>query len=394
MPGLSLYFSLRERLRVNWQCRVWQRSLDVHALALAAALALALLAAGLQPDEARASRSPTSAQERAQRLAAAGNHAEAAQAYADLAAQSPADHDNYELLSAEQWVLANNIGAAKQAFAAVSPEARTSMPASRALVAAEIALAERDGATAIHELDTIPVPTSPQLAQSYWWLRGKAAFLTGHPVEGTRAFVERERYIADPQSPAREPRGAARAAARRGPARRIAEGPAENRSASSPGGSRSARSPSRWRAIPCAPRRRSPIGSAHSRSIPAPNPDSRSRGPSGPRFAVRRQISAPSLPGFPNRSRCCCRYRAAPRASASPCATASSPLICSRIRPPVRCSKSTTPPPSPWPAPTGMPSMTARRSWWVRSPRRMSLRWCRCAPPGRPSSRSIFSPTR
>ena len=49
-------------------------------------------------------------------------------------------------------------------------------------------------------LDTIPVPTSPQLAQSYWWLRGKAAFLTGHPVEGTRAFVERERYIADAQA--------------------------------------------------------------------------------------------------------------------------------------------------------------------------------------------------
>ena len=130
----------------------------------------------------------------------AGNHAQAAQAYADLAAQSPGDRDNYELLSAEQWVLANNIEQAKQAFAAVSPEARTTMPASRALVAAEIALAERDGATAIHELDTIAVPTSPQLAQSYWWLRGKAAFLTGHPVEGTRAFVERERYIADAQA--------------------------------------------------------------------------------------------------------------------------------------------------------------------------------------------------
>jgi outer membrane PBP1 activator LpoA protein len=168
-------------------------------LALAAALALVLLLPAcslVKPEQAE----PSSAQERAQRLAVAGNHAKAAQAYADLAAQSPADRDNYELLSAEQWVLANNIEQAKQAFAAVSPEARTTMPASRALVAAEIALAERDGATAIHELDTIAVPTSPQLAQSYWWLRGKAAFLTGHPVEGTRAFVERERYIADAQT--------------------------------------------------------------------------------------------------------------------------------------------------------------------------------------------------
>jgi uncharacterized protein len=167
-------------------------------LALAAlALSLLLPACSLvKPEQPE----PSSAQERAQRLAVAGNHAQAAQAYADLAAQSPADRDNYELLSAEQWVLANNIEQARQAFAAVSPEARTTMPASRALVAAEIALAERNGADAIHELDTIAVPTSPQLAQSYWWLRGKAAFLTGHPVEGTRAFVERERYIADAQS--------------------------------------------------------------------------------------------------------------------------------------------------------------------------------------------------
>jgi uncharacterized protein len=168
-------------------------------LALAAVLALALLLPAcslVRPEEP----GPSSAQERAQRLAAAGNHAQAAQAYADLAAQSPADRDNYELLSAEQWVLANNIEQAKQAFAAVSPEARTPMPASRALVAAEIDLAERNGADAIHELDTIAVPASPQLAQSYWWLRGKAAFLTGHPAEGTRAFVERERYIADAQA--------------------------------------------------------------------------------------------------------------------------------------------------------------------------------------------------
>ena len=157
-------------------------------LAFAAALALSLLLAAcslMRPEQPE----PSSPQERAQRLALAGNHAEAAKGYADLAAQLPADRDNYELLSAEQWVLANNIDQAKQAFAAVSPQARTTMAASRALVAAEIALAERDGTTAIHELDTIAVPTSPQLAQSYWWLRGKAAFLTGHPVEGTRAFV-------------------------------------------------------------------------------------------------------------------------------------------------------------------------------------------------------------
>ena len=110
--------------------------------------------------------------------------------------RSPAEHDNYELLSAEQWVLA---GRHRRGQAGVRepfrPRRARKLPASRALVAAEIALAENDGARAIHELDSIPVPTQPELAQNYWWLRGKGAFLTGHPVEGTRAFVERERFL-------------------------------------------------------------------------------------------------------------------------------------------------------------------------------------------------------
>jgi uncharacterized protein len=161
-----------------------------------AALATALLAAGcslIKPVP-----SAVQNQERAQQLAAQGKHADAARVYADLAAESPAERDNYELLSAEQWVLAGDTAAAKQAFASLSPDARTKLPASRAIVAAEIALAENDGARAIHELDSIPVPTQPDLAQNYWWLRGKGAFLTGHPVEGTRAFIERERFLTDP----------------------------------------------------------------------------------------------------------------------------------------------------------------------------------------------------
>jgi outer membrane PBP1 activator LpoA protein len=141
---------------------------------------------------------PEDKQERALQLMREGKHAEAAQAYAELATLQPAEHDNYELLSAEQWLAAGNIAAAKQAFAAVSAEARTRLPTERALVAAEIAYAENDGARAIRELDQIAVPTSADLAQNYWWIRGRSAFLTGHPVEGTRALVERERWLSDP----------------------------------------------------------------------------------------------------------------------------------------------------------------------------------------------------
>jgi len=163
----------------------------------ASLLAASLLAAAcslVQPVEPA-----TDKQSQAQRLAAEGKHAEAAREYAQLAAQTPAEHDNFELLSAEQSVIAGNLPAAKEALAA-APGARTGLPASRALVAAEIALAENDGARAIRELDAVSVPTQAELAQNYWRLRGEAAFLTGHPVEGTRALVERERYLTDPGS--------------------------------------------------------------------------------------------------------------------------------------------------------------------------------------------------
>jgi outer membrane PBP1 activator LpoA protein len=164
----------------------------VLAAPLLAALLLAAACSLVKPAESAADK-----QAQAQRLASEGKHADAAREYAQLAAETPAEHDNFELLSAEQWVIAGNVPAAKEALAA-APEARTTLPASQALVAAEIALAENDGARAIRELDTIAVPTQAELAQNYWRLRGEGAFLTNHPVEGTRAFVERERYLTDP----------------------------------------------------------------------------------------------------------------------------------------------------------------------------------------------------
>jgi outer membrane PBP1 activator LpoA protein len=166
------------------------------ALYAALAVSLALAACSLVKQEQQ----PPDQQERALRLGQEGKHAEAAKAYAELAELQPANHDNYELLSAEQSLAAGNVAAAKQAFAAVSAEARTRLPTARALVAAEIAFAEGDGARAIQELDQIAVPAAAEQAQNYWWIRGRSAFLAGHPLEGTRALVERERWLSDPVS--------------------------------------------------------------------------------------------------------------------------------------------------------------------------------------------------
>jgi outer membrane PBP1 activator LpoA protein len=167
-------------------------------LLLYAALTISLILAAcslMKPAQA-----PEDPQARALRLVQEGRHADAAQAYAELATQQPAESDNYQLLSVEQWLAAGNLAAAKQAFAAVSADARTRLPTARALVAAELAYADNDGARAIRELDQIAVPTAADQAQNYWWIRGRSAFITGHPVEGVRALVERERWLSDPAS--------------------------------------------------------------------------------------------------------------------------------------------------------------------------------------------------
>jgi len=83
-------------------------------LARIAILTVSLIAAAcslIKPVETSADK-----QAHAARLVREGKHAEAARAYDDLAMQLPAENDNYELLSAEQWVAAANIPAAKQAL--------------------------------------------------------------------------------------------------------------------------------------------------------------------------------------------------------------------------------------------------------------------------------------
>src|ERR1700732_4865100 len=82
--------------------------------ALTASLVLAACSL-LKPEQI-----PEDKQQRALHLVRDGKHAEAAQAYAELATLQPADHDNYELLSAEQWLAAGDMAAAKEAFAAAS----------------------------------------------------------------------------------------------------------------------------------------------------------------------------------------------------------------------------------------------------------------------------------
>ncbi len=158
---------------------------------IVSAIALLMCACSLvQPDEAEPG-SPN----RADRLARESKHAEAAAEYNTLAAGGSPQREVFQLRAVEEWIAAGNIAAAKQALAALPADIRTRQPTLRALVGAELALAQHDAAGAVRELDALPVPTQSNDLQRYWLLRGRAAFAAGRPLDAVRSYVERERVL-------------------------------------------------------------------------------------------------------------------------------------------------------------------------------------------------------
>ena len=312
--------SRRPRLKVRTRPLIRTRPVVCTRSMICAALAAALLAAGcslLKPV-------PTAvqSQERAQHLAAEGKHSDAARAYAELAAQAPAERDNYELLAAEQWVLAGDTASAKQAMAEVSPEARTTMPASRALVAAEIALAENDGARAIRELDSIAVPTQPISRRIIGGCAARARSSPDIPSKARAPSSSGSATCTDPAS-LRASRAELFALLRTASERGTPMKPPPKTDPIVAG----------WLALgPVAVEMaRNPMHA----SAALDDLETRLPAASGQRQRADRWRRTKSRPrrSFPIRSHCCCRSPAAPSRSALPCAMASLPPISNRTPP-------------------------------------------------------------
>ncbi|MFO1466934.1 MAG: penicillin-binding protein activator [Steroidobacteraceae bacterium] len=157
---------------------------------------LLLLAGGCSLVQAPETEGDRAAQ--ADRLARGARHADAAATYASLAQAESAQRDYYHLRAAQEFAAAGNVAAARAQLAAAAPDVRARLPVLRAFAGAEISLAQGDGAAAVRELDQIQVPPQLEEAQHYWQLRGRGAFLAARPAEGTRAYIERERFLAGP----------------------------------------------------------------------------------------------------------------------------------------------------------------------------------------------------
>ena len=189
-------------------------------LALCAALALSLLAAAcslVQPAQP-----PADPQDqRQQPRRGDGKHAEAARAYAQLAAQTPAEHDNYELLSAEQWVAAGDWPRRQRASRRCRPRrAPSCRPPARPGGRGDRAGRKRRRARDPRAGSDRGAGRSPTSRRT---TGGCAARRVSRPATRRgHARLRRARALSDgPRGAAREPRGAVRPAARRGRARRV-----------------------------------------------------------------------------------------------------------------------------------------------------------------------------
>jgi outer membrane PBP1 activator LpoA protein len=135
----------------------------------------------------------------AERLARAGDHRGAAQAYEALAARASAEQrDRMLLQAARQYLQAGDADKAASTLTQVSAMLPSQDAAARAAVAAELALRAQRADKALAELDEIQQPLPPESVAEVLGLRARALFALERPAAGIIAALDRERALSTP----------------------------------------------------------------------------------------------------------------------------------------------------------------------------------------------------
>jgi outer membrane PBP1 activator LpoA protein len=154
-------------------------------------LALALLLAGC-PSTPRTS---TSAVNRADAAARAGDHAGAAALYERLAGETTGtDSIEFRLRAARAWLAAGRAADADRVLAGIGP-GTAQQQLERQLLVIQSAVLQGRGDQAWKEVSAMPAPTAPGAAARYYETRQQVAIATGHLVDGIRSELARERLI-------------------------------------------------------------------------------------------------------------------------------------------------------------------------------------------------------
>ena len=138
--------------------------------------------------------------EQAERLSREGNASEAARLFEQLALQSPGElRDRMLLRSAKEYLRADDTDRATAALKQVSTTLPTRDFATRAIVAADLALRAQRPDRALAELNQIPQPFPQDSLSEILALRSKALFASNRPAAGVMAALDRERTLSSQQ---------------------------------------------------------------------------------------------------------------------------------------------------------------------------------------------------
>ncbi|MGI9223083.1 MAG: penicillin-binding protein activator [Woeseiaceae bacterium] len=146
-----------------------------------------------------------SAETRAERLAANGQHEEAAAMYIDLASTaSGAVRDRFTLLAVEQWLDAGDAVRARNAFRAVPKPVAGELAWLWQANAAAILLYQGDAEQGREILESLSrEPLSPDMRLRVEALRADAWFQQGDPTRAVQLMLQRESWLDDRQDIAR-----------------------------------------------------------------------------------------------------------------------------------------------------------------------------------------------
>jgi outer membrane PBP1 activator LpoA protein len=132
----------------------------------------------------------------AEKLVRQGDHRAAAQMFERLAAGAVAPAQaQYALRAAEQWLAAGEHGQAERVLNALGPALSPDQLRERTLLTAEVAIAANQPDRALQLLRELPAPSTPDASARLFDVHGRANFAAGNAVEGTRAFLARERWL-------------------------------------------------------------------------------------------------------------------------------------------------------------------------------------------------------
>lgn len=134
----------------------------------------------------------------AEKLVREGDHRAAAQMFERLAAKAvPPAQAQYSLRAVEEWLAAGERGQAERVLGtlASAPALTPEQTRSRSLLTAEVALAANVPNRALQILNELSPASTPEASARLLDLQGRIQFALGNAIEGTRAYLARERWL-------------------------------------------------------------------------------------------------------------------------------------------------------------------------------------------------------